>query len=322
MLDFIINYPTKHYIKQLFLGRPGRKVGVYTSPHTTFLAIKSKDGVEYFTGNIGEMDGAPTLSILEDKEYLRTTTLFHKEILNGKQVNRLNHFTLIVDDYYCFNTTHNVGIHETAQDLYETLVSNPNLIINSWKNFNAEETYNWEIFSTKLEVLRGKKKLPKRVFLCGFPEEKIINAWKWADENNLQLINFVPAAMAVLRWVLERSYQKNVFLLISLATEIVISYIQDGEIKLYSEQKTKDGFTSEDISDFNDLVEEIGGAGRNSEIWTYGIIPSGTAYEKLHSRYRNLKLLTVETLKEHKEIETRSEQCPSDKEIWIIENEL
>jgi hypothetical protein len=325
MLQFIAQYPLAHYIKTLTNPKKrAPKVGLYISRDSSMMLLKKKGEHTYWSGRLKEIGGAPsldnTLGRGEDKIVgVELPTNYRKEVTLPLGLNRFNEVTVVIDDPEAYTTPYSVNNYETAAQLEDALSKDPGLIITAWKNYSQTLEYCWEILSPRMEILRGSAKLPKKVILCGFPEERALYTARWLDSARNELINLIPIIPATLTWAVTHGPEEGFFFLIQTPNEIAISYIEQREIKMLSTQKTKEGFSSDEIADVNELVVEIG-KDTSIPIWCWGILPGTNAYTKLAQRYPLLKSLTGSELSKLKTINIKNnEENVEEKEAWLLD---
>jgi TPP-dependent indolepyruvate ferredoxin oxidoreductase alpha subunit len=136
---------------------------------------------------------------------------------------------------------------------------------------------------------------------------------------NNELVDLIPVVPAILRWAVENGPEEGFFLLIQNANEIAISYIEKKQVQMINTQKTKEGFTTDEIADVNELVAEIG-RDTPTPIWCWGIMPGSTAYAKLSARYPLIKSLTAEELQKIKPLEIVNNDEPIvEREAWLLD---
>ena len=326
MLSFLSQYPISYYLKTF--SNPKRtapKMGLYISRDSTMLLLKKKNEATYWNGRMREVNGSPSLenTVARGASGAIGTALptsYRKEIIQALGLNKFNEATVIIDDGDSYTTPYTVNNFETAGELEAALIKDPGSIIMAWKNHNQSIDYIWEIMNPHMDILRENVKLPKKVILCGFPEERAIYTAKWLDSVDNELVDLIPVIPAILRWAVTAGPNEGFFLLIQNSNEVAIAYIEKGEVKMLSTQKTKEGFTTDEIGDVNELVSEIG-RDRAIPIWCWGILPGSNAYSKLALRYPLIKSLTPEELQKIKPLEIKSNEEPlNEKEAWILES--
>jgi hypothetical protein len=325
MLQFIAQYPLAYYLKTLTNPKKrASRIGLYISRDSSMMLLKKKSEPVFWSGRMKEISGAPSLENTigrgEDKIVgVELPTNFRKEVIIPLGLNKFNEVTVIIEDPEAYTTPYSVTNYETAAQLEDVLVKDPGSIITAWKNYSQNSEYIWEILSPRMEILRGATKLPKKVILCGFPEERAFYTARWLDSTRNELVNLIPIVPAALTWAVTQGPEEGFFFLIQTPTEIAISYIEQKEIKMLSTQKTKEGFTSDEIADVNELVVEIG-KDTSIPIWCWGILPGTNAYAKLAQRYPLLKSLTPSELSKLKTINIKNnEEKVEEKEAWLLD---
>jgi hypothetical protein len=324
MLSFLSQYPIGYYLKTF--TNPKRKacnIGLYLSPDVTMMLLKKKNPT-FWSGRLKETPGAPTLENTVPRggagivgAMLPTT--YRKEIVQKQGLDKFNDVTIIVDDPESYTQPYSVTTFETAGELESVLIKDPGSIISAWKNYSQNREFIWEILSPDMTVLREGARLPKKVILCGFPEERAIYTAKWLESMNNELVDLIPVVPAILRWAVENGPEEGFFLLIQNANEIAISYIEKKQVQMINTQKTKEGFTTDEIADVNELVAEIG-RDTPTPIWCWGIMPGSTAYAKLSARYPLIKSLTAEELQKIKPLEIVNNDEPIvEREAWLLD---
>jgi len=328
MLDFLAHYPLAYYIKTLSNPRKRAcRIGLFLSRDANMILLKSKLDNIYWNGNLREINGAPSLddTLQKNTEKLgnQIPSAYRKDIHREFGLNKTNEVSVIIDDPETYTTPYTVTQFDAAGDLEAALLKDPSSIITAWKNYNHNAEYIWEILSTSgMHLLRDNTRLPKKVILCGFPEERAIYTAKWCEENDQELVNLIPLIPAVLKWGIENGPKEGFFLLIQAPNEIAISYIENGEIRIFSTQKTRDGFTPDEIQDVNELADETG-RGKEVPIWCWGILPGSTPHSRLATRYPTLKTLTPEELRKIHPLSIKNEEHPlQEKEAWLLDNIL
>jgi hypothetical protein len=325
MLEFFSTYPIGHYLKSMGRDPHPPKVGFYISRDATMLMVRSKKGVVYWNGSLKEVTGAPSLEVTEEHHKEKGPELqtpYRREVVSKLKLNNLNECHLILEDPETYTSSYTVTSFENAEDLGAALERDPSSIISSWKNYTQNSEYLWEILAPTMEILRGPVRLPKKVILCGFPVPRAETAAKWAESQGMVMTNMIPATAAILKWAAEKGPQEGFFLLISTTTEIATAYFSKGEMKLYSGQRTKEGFTADEVSDLNELAEESG-KGRDSVVWCWGILPGSIHHTRLASRYKNLLSITPEVLRGMAPLTLLDpENRVQEKEAWLLEGVL
>lgn len=326
MLSFLTQYPIGYYLKTL--GNPKKraaKIGLYLSQDMTMMLLKKNDSPCYWSGRIKEMNGAPNLESTipktgTDEVGSVLATAFNKEIVQKLGLNKFNDVSVIIEDTESYTQPYSVTNFETAEQLEAALLKDPSSIISAWKNYSQNRDYIWEILSPEMTVLREDTELPKKVILCGFPEERAIHTAKWLDSKSNELVDLIPAIPAILRWAVKNGPEDGFFLLIQNPDEIAISFIEKRSVRMLNTQKTKEGFTTDEIADVNELVSESG-RDTPAPIWCWGIMPGSTAFAKLSSRYPLVKSLTAEELQKIKPIEIlNNEEAIVEKEAWLLDS--
>jgi hypothetical protein len=325
MLQFIAQYPLAYYIKTLTNPKKRAcRIGLYISRDSTMMLLKKKGEAIFWNGRLREISGAPSLENTvgrgEDKIVgVELPTNYRKEVTLPLGLNKFNEVTIILEDPDAYTSPYTVTNYETAAQLEEVLMKDPGSIITAWKNYSQNSEYIWEILSPRMEILRGAAKLPKKVLLCGFPEERAFYTARWLEQSRNELVNLIPVIPAALTWAVANGPEEGFFFLVQTPNEIAISYIEQKEIKMLSTQKTKEGFTSDEIADVNELVLEIG-KDTSIPIWCWGILPGTTAYSKLSSRYPLLKSLIGSELSKLKGIAIKTnEEKIDEKEAWLLD---
>jgi hypothetical protein len=325
MLQFLAQYPIGYYLKTFSNPKKSaQKIGLYISRDSTMMLLKKKAEPSFWNPRLREINGSPSLENTvgrgEDKIVgVELSSAFKKEIVGPKGLNKFNDVTLVLDDPDAYTTPYTVTSFETAAELEDVLIKDPGSIITAWKNYSQATDYIWEILSPRMETLRGATKLPKKVILCGFPEDRAIYTARWLDSVKNELVDLIPIVPAILRWAVANGPEAGFFLLVQTSNEIAITYIEDQEIKMLSTQKTKEGFTTDEIADLNELVLEIG-KNTSMPIWCWGILPGTNAYSKLASRYPMLKSLTSNELSKIKEINIKeNDDKLQEKEAWLLD---
>lgn len=330
MIDFLTEYPINYYLKTITNPKASAlKVGLYLSRDASMMLLQDKHGPVYWNPNLLEINGAPsiddTLQRGGDSTKAGGASAYRREVAREYKLSNANDVSIIVEDPDTFTTTYTVNNFETAGELDEVLRNDPGSIITAWKNYNRASEYCWEIMTMGMTVLRGDVKLPKKVILTGFPEERVIKTARWCMEQNQELINIMPVVPSIIKWCLKNSPETNYFLLISNPNEIGICSIVNREVGLLSTTKTREGFTPDEIADVNELIEEQGNK-KETVVWTWGLLPGSTAYARLASRYPNLKNITAETLKAIKPLTTgatgSNDKPISEREAWLLNNLL
>ena len=324
MLEFFSNYPLVHYLKNLGSHTNPPKIGMYVSRDATMMMVRSKKGITYWNGALKEMAGAPGVEMTEElKEkpaYLPTP--YRREVLTRLGLNKANELHLILEDPETYTAYYTVTSFESAEDLAAALERDPSSIISSWKNYTHNNEYVWEILGPDAKILRGAARLPKKVLLFGFPAARAEAAAKWADSQGQSLTNIVPATAAILRWAAQEGPEEGFFLLISTTTEIATAYFEKGELKIFAGQRTRDGFTVDEIADLNEFAEESG-KGRDSIIWCWGILPGSVHHSRLASRYKNLRSITPEGLRESNPLTIADPSVHiHENEAWLLDSML
>lgn len=308
------------------MGRTGTpsKVGMYLSRDATMMEIRKEKEVAFWNGALKEIAGSPGLEITEERKEREVPlpTPYRREIYSQLGINKGNELHLIVEDSESYTSSYTVTSFETAADLAAALERDPAAIISSWKNYTQNNDYLWEILSADMQILRGPARLPKRVILCGFPSARAEAAALWAENQKQCLTNLIPATAAILKWACQEGPLEGFILLISTSTEIATAYFKNGEIQMLSNQRTKDGFTADEISDLNELAEETG-SGRDTPVWSWGLEPGSVHHGRLASRYKNLRTITPEDLRNlHPLPMADKEDKVQEKEAWLLDSIL
>jgi hypothetical protein len=329
MLDFISHYPIDHYLKTLLNPtKNNTRVGVYLSRDFDYLLIKEKKTNLYWTGNLRDVNGAPSLENTFQKKLDSAKSLLpsvYKRVLQKEQkINRGNEILMIVDDPEMFITPYSVSNHENAGELEAALARDPASLITAWKNYNHTAEFNWDILNSRCEIVRDKTRLTKRVILCGFPEQRAIHTAKWCNDHKQELAGLIPVIPSIIHWGLKYCPPTGCFLLINTTYEIAICYLENKEIKVLSTQKTRDGFSSDEVSDVHELVEEMGVDKKNVNIWCWDILPGSNAFTKLQSRYPNTLSLTPDVLEKIHPLTAKKEETTikQHKEAWLLDHIL
>ena len=326
MLEFFTNYPIGHYLRSMGRDPNPPKIGLYMSRDATMMMVRNRKGITFWNGSLKELTGAPGIDITEEQKekspHAGLQTPYRREVATRLKLNNLNELHLILEDSESYTSSYTVTSFENAEDLAAALERDPSSIISSWKNYTHNNEYLWEILSPAMEILRGPVRLPKKVILCGFPAERAEATAKWAESQNQVLTNIIPATAAILKWAAEKGPQDGFFILISTTTEIATAYFQKGELRLFTGQRTKEGFTADEISDLNELAEETG-KGRESTVWCWGILPGSVHHTRLASRYKNLVSITPEVLREMSPLPLEETDVRiHEKEAWLLEEAL
>jgi hypothetical protein len=325
MLSFLSQYPIGYYLKTF--GNPKKRacqVGLYLSQDVSMILLKKKDPI-YWSGRIREINGSPTLENTIPRGGAgivgaNLATSYRKEVVQRLGLDKFNDVTIIIDDPESYTQPYSVTSFETAGELESMLLKDPSSIISAWKNYSQNRDYIWEILSPEMTVLRDNARLPKKVILCGFPEERAIYTAKWLESANNELVDLIPIVPAILRWAVEFGPEDGFFLLIQNPNEIAISYIEKKQVQMINTQKTKEGFTTDEIADVNELVAEIG-KDTPTPIWCWGIMPGSTAYAKLSARYPLIKSLTAEELQKIDPLDIADNDEPIvEKEAWLLQS--
>jgi len=314
MIDFFMNYPGLHYLKSAALPSSPSKIGMYLSRDHTQMLVKNGNFATYWNGAMRETQGCPTLEIFTDESpNTRTPTSYRREIYKPQKLYQNNPLHVVIDHPEVYLSTYTVNTYDNAGDLLNALKTEPATVISNWKNLGNTGDYVWEILSTDLKNLRGPDSLPKKVILCGFPEEKAVVAANWAKANKQELCNIVPTTIQLLRWIPTFEGAPNFFFLGENMNEIVIAQYEAKEIKNVLLLRTPDGFTSEEINDLNEMTEE--GDGKASVLICWGILPGSPIHERIKNRYPNLKTLTADFLRGQQPID------PVDDKVAKIQSE-
>jgi predicted transcriptional regulator len=324
MLDFLANYPLGYYLKTANNPRAkAKRVGLYFSRDHTMLLLKQGSSIVYWSNTLKEVNGAPTIEATEEKSlegsHLLPST-YRQEVFEQYKLGETNEVTVVVDDPETYTAPYTVNNYTNAAELQDALSKDPGSVITAWKTYHGSNDYIWEILSSGIYTLREKNELPKKTILTGFPEKRAAYLAKWCDSQNQELVNLYPIIPAVLKWAVDKGPTEGFFLLINCATEIAIAYVDKREVRIFSSQKTTEGFTADEISDVNELAEDLN-LGRDAVIWTWGIMPGSTAHSRLVTRYANLKTLSVDELQKIEPLELTgpgSEPNGQSKELWIL----
>jgi hypothetical protein len=324
MLGFLKSYPLGFYLQTWSNPQAtAPKIGLYLSRDHTMMMLKKKGEVVFWNGRMRETPGSPGIENTTAKtgasEKTSVPVNYRKEFIDKLGLNRFNQVTVVLDDPETYTTPYTVVNFETANELDEALKKDPGSVITAWKNYSHNSEYIWEILSPGLNILRGEAKLPKKVILCGIPEERALHTAEWFDSMHNELANLIPAVPAILKWGVAFGPEEGFFFLIQTPAEIAMAYIEKKEIGIISTQKTKDGFTADEIADLNELVLEVG-KDKNLPIWTWGLPVGGNAFQRLSQRYPMLKTLNAEELLKLKTLESKSsDEALAEKEAWLLD---
>ena len=329
MLDFISNYPIEYYLKTLIKPPVNKtQVGVYLSRDYDYMLIKDNKNLLYWNGNLRDINGAPSLENTHSKKLESAKSLLpsvYRRVLQKEQkINRGNQILMILDDPEIFITPYTVSSHENAEELSNALTKDPASLITAWKNYNHNTEFVWDVLNSQCQTIRGKMRLTKRMILCGLPEQRAIHTAQWCENHKQELAGIVPVIPAVIHWGLKYTPDKGCFLLINSTYEIAICYLENKEIKVLSTQKTRDGFSSDEVADVNELVDEMGIDKKNVNIWCWDILPGSSPFTKLQAKYPNTLSLTPEELQKIHPLTAKKEETPiaQSKEAWLLDHIL
>jgi len=328
MIDFLTGYPLDYYIRNIIKPpkRPN-KVACYLSRDSDLILIKTKGLITHWDPLLRDIPGAPSLECTqtqktEGKDNLPSVyaRVFQKET----KINKNNETMFLIDDPDIVITSYTVSAHETAGELEASLSKDPGSVITSWKNYSHTAEFSWEILDSHCRILRDKMKLSKRVILCGFPEARAFYSAQWLQAHRQELTALAPIIPTFLSWALQMAPPAGCFLIITTPQEIAISYIQDQEIKVLTTQKTKEGFTADEVADIQELIEEVGVDKKDALIWTWGIPPNSAPMAKLISKFPNTKNLTPTELEKIQPLPLHAKLVePIDlKEAWLLNHIL
>lgn len=329
MLDFISHYPLDHYLKTIIKPKKARlKVACLLSRDYDQMLTRDSQGILYWNPNLRDIPGAPSLEDTFPKKLegaRRDLPSVYKRVLQKEQrLNKQNETMFLIDDPEVVITPYSVTSHENAGELEAALSRDPSSIITAWKNYNHTAEFIWEILDSRCEIVRGNMKLSKKVLLCGFPEQRALQTALWCQSHNQELAAIAPLIPTILKWALAHCPDTGCFFLINSPYEIAISYLEKKEIRVLSTQKTRDGFTADEVSDVQELIEEIGVEKKDAQVWCWDILPGSSAFNKLKSKYPNTKSLTPEELQTIEPLTAKKAESPIEqsKEAWLLNNLL
>jgi hypothetical protein len=329
MIDFLSHYPIDHYIKTLIKPNTNHtKVGFFLSRDYDQMLIKEKKSLLYWNPNLRDIAGAPSLETTQpkkndDRSFLIPSS-YRRGTIKTHNINKNNETFVLLDDPEMVIAAITISSHETAEELETALSRDPSSIITAWKNYNHTSEFSWEILNNRCEIVRNKMRLTKKVIVCGFPEQRAIHTAQWFQSHNQELSGLVPLIPSILRWGLHHCPTTGCFLLINTPYEIAISYLENGEIKVISTQKTREGFTADEVSDVQELVEELGVEKKDAQIWCWDILSGSNAFLKLKAKYPNTLSLSPENLNEIEPLTAKKEESPlkQSKEAWLLNHIL
>lgn len=279
MLKFLLSYPIKHYAKSLFSPKAkGPKLGFYFGGDKAYLLIKGKTegGMAHWEPNLKSYLGAPSLAGIcrseIDQNNPNVPSSFRKEIGIPNRIQTGNETQIVFEDTQLHIELRSIENHSTIGSVKRSLEEDPSELIQLWSTFNnTEGDYQWEVLDTTFRSMNEKEKTPSRVFLIGYPEEKIQGMCMWGELFNAQINNFIPASIAVSRMVLDYETRKSkvensnsnpgtFYILYNGQNESNLVFFTRGQCLLYQSTRTSERINAnvilkaiEEIRDQEDL---------------------------------------------------------------------
>ncbi len=268
MLKFLLNYPLGYYAKSLLSPTPkGPKMAFYFGGNKNMLLIggKSPDYFATWEPHLQNYIGAPTLRSISKSEiemgnpYIPSS--FRKELgLPYKLQNRNDTHVIIEDPDTYIGIQNTEGFHSVGS-LKAKLEEEPAELISLWNSYNSLGDYYWEILDMGFHTLENKESLPPKVFAVGYPMEKIQGMCRWAKAFNIQLLNIMPAQIAITKMITKHLQNNpppddstknpvppgNFFIIFNGSQEIFLAYFTKKECLVYSSQKSTEGINTNDI---------------------------------------------------------------------------
>lgn len=273
MLKFLLNYPLGYYAKSLFSpNAKGPGIALYLGGDKNMLLVQGKNsgGFTTWEPNLKTFIGAPTLTTIcrseMDMGNPNVPSSFRKEIGIPNKLQSGNDCHLVLEDSDVFIGMQNTESHKTVGSLRKALEEDPSELIPLWNNFGSQGDYHWEILDLSFRTMENREKTPQKVFLVGYPEEKIQGICRWSKLFNCQLLNILPAQIAIIKMLVNYEKAKpteglthpgTYFILFNGNQETFIAFFLRGECLVFSAQKTTDGTNAnEAIGEIDEIREQ------------------------------------------------------------------
>lgn len=314
MLQFLLKYPIKSYAKSLFApNRQGPPIAFYFGGEKQMLLVQGKNagGISAWEPNLKAYIGAPSLASISKSEIQmgnpHVPSSFRKELALPLKIMNQNNAHVVIEDPDLNLSLINCEEHRTVSSIRESLEEDPSELIPLWTSYNSSGEFKWEILDLSWRTMGAKEETPQKVFVVGYPEEKILAMCRWADLFQIQLLNILPAEVAVNRLI--RTFDqtrpeealetpRGTYILIYQSEyEANLSFFTRGETLVYNPQKTREGFnTNETIEEIEDIQdqEELH---RATPIHLWGVEKDNYLIEALKNQgWTNLRLWEAEKL--------------------------
>lgn len=314
MLQFLLKYPIKSYAKTLFsANRQGPAIVFYFGEEKQMLLVQGKTtgGISAWEPNLKAYIGAPNLASITksevEMENPHVPSSYRRELAIPLKIMNQNDTHIIIEDSDLNISLINCEEHKTVGSIKSSLEDDPSELIPLWTSYNSSGEFTWEVLDLSWRTMGSKEETPKKVFVVGYPEEKILAMCRWAEIFQIQLLNILPVEVAVNRLIQnfdqirpeepQETPRGNYILLFQNEQEANLSFFTRGKTLVYNPQKTREGFntneTVEEIEDIQDQEE----LNRNTPIHLWGVDKQNYLIEALRNQgWTNVRLWEPERL--------------------------
>lgn len=316
MLKFLLHYPIGSYAKSLFSPKAkGPDMGFYFGGDKNQILIEDKKHKKpiAWEPNLKTFIGAPSLNSIcrseADMGNPHVPSSFRKEIGIPNKLQTGNDCLIIFEDTDVYIGLQTLEGFSTVGSIRKSLEEDPSEIISLWASFNNKGDYHWEILDTAFRTMGNKEKTPSKtkVFLIGYPEEKIRGICRWSRLFNCQITNLLPSLVAVSQMI--HNHEENTppvegnthhgsyFLIFNGAYETCTIFFTRRECLVFSMQRTTEGTNTNEISNEIEDIRDQEELPYTIPIHTWGLPPDNYLPDKLKAEgWTNIKNWDAKTL--------------------------
>jgi hypothetical protein len=251
LVHYLRNFPLRYYLAGGLLSRDEPGVLFFLSSGSASVLVSRRHRLVAYENKIGEIaDHPPIPGVSRGPTPIAKT--FTAKLFARNRLRGLPKIALVPDfgaeDLYCnIHNTKNLRDH-SIESLLESLHEEPRQVIGVW---DETRDFRWSVLGPDLQEVSGRiDRYHSHLMILGIPREYCEECEIWAKTQQGSILGIIPAAIACLRWLIEKIPlgQHAGFFVLQFKQTIVVAAVQNQALTLIRQYENDIDFVRKELN--------------------------------------------------------------------------